>query len=186
MTSSTLEISLYHGAEGIRDGPVSDEAVIYEMVDLTQQLSNFSQQLMRMLNKQSAQVSPRMVPLRSSRPRQRQVHMSRQQQLELVERYRAGALQRELAEAHGVHRRTVAGIVKRHGALRRQGLEEAQVDEAVQRYEAGESLATIGKALGVDAGTVRARLLERGVRMRGTGGKQKQPRRSGTVNTSEG
>jgi hypothetical protein len=45
---------------------------------------------------------------------QRHVHLSRQRQLELVERFRAGALQRELAEAYGIHRTTVAAIVERH------------------------------------------------------------------------
>lgn len=42
------------------------------------------------------------------------VQLSRQKQLKLVERHRAGALQRELAEAYGIHRTTVAAIVKRH------------------------------------------------------------------------
>jgi hypothetical protein len=47
-------------------------------------------------------------------PRQRQVRLSRQQQAELVDRYKGGALQRELAAIYGIERRTVAAIVKRH------------------------------------------------------------------------
>ena len=38
------------------------------------------------------------------------VRLSRQQQLELVERYRAGALRRELAEAYGIGAGTVSNI----------------------------------------------------------------------------
>jgi DNA-binding transcriptional regulator LsrR (DeoR family) len=39
--------------------------------------------------------------------------LSAVQQLELLERYEAGALQRELAAIYGVERRTVGEIVKR-------------------------------------------------------------------------
>ena len=57
-------------------------------------------------------------------------------------------------------------IIKRHGAQRKQGLSDAQVEDAIERYELGESVATIGKALGASAETVRSRLLDLGVPMR--------------------
>jgi len=50
--------------------------------------------------------------------------------------------------------------------MRMHGLSPEQIEEAVRLYEAGWSLARIGTKLGVDAGTVQARLRERGMRMR--------------------
>lgn len=97
--------------------------------------------------------------------------MSKQRQLELVARFQEGATQRELPEAFGCHRVTVAAILKRHGVERLRGLDAAGIQAAIRRYEAGESLATTGAAHGVDAGTVRRRLLERGVEMRNVNGK---------------
>ena len=56
---------------------------------------------------------------------------------------------------------------RRHGiAPRPVGLDERQIIEAVRLYEQGDSLATIGKRMGVTAHTVRSRLVEAGVRMR--------------------
>lgn len=43
---------------------------------------------------------------------------------------------------------------------------ELSIKELTKRYEKGESVATIGKALGVAQSTVRARLLEAGVTLR--------------------
>lgn len=43
---------------------------------------------------------------------------------------------------------------------------ELNVKELIKRYESGESVATIGKALGVAQATVRARLIEAGVTLR--------------------
>lgn len=145
----------------------------FNLVDLSGHLSNPPGTQLRMLGMEKSRVSLLDLPRTARTSVQRQVHISRQKQLELVERYQAGALQRELADIYGIHRRTVAAIVKRHGARRRLGLAAAQVDEAVRRYRAGESLAVIGKAPGVDHGTVRNRLLERGVPMRDTHGRQR-------------
>lgn len=107
----------------------------------------------------------------SETTRQRQVHLTPTRQRELIERYKVGATQRELAREYGVHRTTVTSILNRHGAERHRGLHPDLVDEAVQRYTDGQSLATIGRALGADPGTVKARLLERGVAMRDTHGR---------------
>lgn len=107
----------------------------------------------------------------STRPdRQRQVRLSEQRQRELVERYRAGATQRELAEMYGIERRTAMEIIRRHEGTAARGLASAQVDEAGERYCGGASLATVAEALGVAANTVRRRLLERGVVMRSVAG----------------
>lgn len=143
------------------------------MVELRGQLSNPPGPLLRMLEGASSQVSRTSLSTESKKPRQRQVRLSRQRELELVSRYQAGALQRELAKTYGVHRRTVAAIVKRHGALRPISMSEAEIAEAVLRYQMGDSLAVIGKALGVDHSTVRNYLVKHGVRMRDTHGREK-------------
>ncbi|GAB4005997.1 hypothetical protein GCM10028772_15110 [Nocardioides ultimimeridianus] len=115
-----------------------------------------------------SQVGPPSDEVVAPPPRLVQVRLSRRQQLELVERYRGGALRRELAEAYGIGTGTVSGILKRHDASRKIGLSEDEVEEAAESYEAGQSLAQIGEALGVVAGTVRTALLRRGVAMRST------------------
>jgi len=101
-------------------------------------------------------------------PRQVQVRLSRQRQLELVQRYRAGALRRELAESYGVGTGTVSNILKRHGASRKIGLTDTEVERAAERYETGHSLAQIAEDLGVVTNTVRRALLAHGVMMRST------------------
>lgn len=106
---------------------------------------------------------------------QPQRRLTPERQLELVERYRAGALQRELAEAYEIPRGTVGQIIKRHDAQRKYGLDNAEVEVAIYRYAKGASLATIGRELGVDAQTVRNYLLKHGVEMRDSHGR---PRKS--------
>lgn len=44
--------------------------------------------------------------------RQRQVRLSRQQKDELIERFHAGAFNKELARAYGVHIETVRAIIR--------------------------------------------------------------------------
>ena len=80
----------------------------------------------------------------------------------------------ELAERYGIHRRTVSTILKRHGVpTRASALSPAQIQHAVLLYAQGQSLAKIGKALGVDAGTIHVRLREQGVQMRDTHGRDR-------------
>lgn len=105
-------------------------------------------------------------------PVQRQRRLERPEQEELVARYQAGDLMSELAQRYGIHRRTVSAILKRHGVpTRASGLAPEQIRRAVLMYAQGQSLARIGKLLGVDATTVRARLREQGVQMRDTHGR---------------
>ncbi len=81
--------------------------------------------------------------------------------------YQAGAGMRELAERWSVHRTTVAGHLRRGGvALRRQGLSDEPLDEAVRLYGDGLSLQRLAERYGCDAETVRQALLRRGVRLR--------------------
>ncbi|MGQ0776414.1 MAG: helix-turn-helix domain-containing protein [Pseudonocardiales bacterium] len=58
--------------------------------------------------------------------------------------------------------------------MRRRGLSLDQLDEAVQLYREGWSLARIGEQMGVDPTTVLTRLRERGLRRRDTRGRERQ------------
>jgi hypothetical protein len=105
--------------------------------------------------------------------KQTQRRLTLEQQSEVVRRYEAGAQMNYLAQHYQIHRRTVSAILKRHGVEppRRQELSSEQIQHAVLMYAQGNSLAVIGSDLGVDAGTVHARLREQGVRMRDTHGR---------------
>ncbi|MBC3193910.1 hypothetical protein H7X46_22880 [Pseudonocardia sp. C8] len=90
---------------------------------------------------------------------------------QLIKGYEAGATVYELGDQFGIERRTVSAILHRHGvAMRRRGLSDEQIDDAVRLYHQGWSLARIGDRMGVAAGTVRQRLHEHGVTMRDTQG----------------
>lgn len=141
------------------------------LVDLRGELSNPSPALSRMLK---GSTSPYVQDTRYPSPQraqQKQIRLSAEQQRELVDCYREGALQRELATSYGIERRTVGVIIKRHGATQRRGLTDRQIDEAVTAYAGGQSLAKIAEQHRVTARTVRTRLLERGLVMRDTQGR---------------
>jgi hypothetical protein len=78
----------------------------------------------------------------------------------------------QLGGQFAIDRRTVSEILRREGvAMRWRGLDAEQVDEAVQLYRDGWSLARIGGRMSTDPTTVLARLRERGVRTRDTQGR---------------
>ncbi|WP_308204775.1 helix-turn-helix domain-containing protein [Gordonia sputi] len=61
----------------------------------------------------------------------------------------------------------VATILREQGVpLRRQGLTDEQVSEAMQLYETGKSLATLGAHFGVSHATIANVLKKHGVRLR--------------------
>jgi DNA-binding CsgD family transcriptional regulator len=75
----------------------------------------------------------------------------------------------ELAREFGVHRRTVADHLERLGVARRVNLPKltpTDIERAVSQYQAGDSLATVGKILNVDASTVQRALKRAGVAIR--------------------
>jgi DNA-directed RNA polymerase specialized sigma24 family protein len=103
-------------------------------------------------------------PKRSKPRRARQL---RDQQVgELIEAYHAGQTVYDLAERFKIDRKTVGDILHRVGVRIQGRLTAEQVDEASHLYVAGWSLARVAGKLDSTANTVRARLLERGVRMR--------------------
>jgi hypothetical protein len=94
----------------------------------------------------------------------------------LVRRYRAGEILAMIAAATGLPPSTVSWRLRRagvelnsaadRGRARRLDLPDAEI---VARYRAGETLTAIGRALGISAPTVRARLIEAGVERRRPG-----------------
>ncbi|WP_240521749.1 helix-turn-helix domain containing protein [Amycolatopsis vastitatis] len=103
-------------------------------------------------------------PERAKPRRARQ--LSEQQVDKLTAAYQAGDTVYDLAERFKINRKTVSDILHRAGVQIRGRLAPDQVDEAVRLYAAGWSLARIGVTLDTTANTVRARLLDRGVRIR--------------------
>lgn len=86
--------------------------------------------------------------------------------------YRDQVPVKEIAERFQMNRRTIWEMARRSGLEPHpRGLSAAHVEQAIGRYQAGASLATIGKELEFDANTVMAALKRRGVPMR--------PRRGG-------
>lgn len=81
--------------------------------------------------------------------------------------YLSGANMGEVAERWGVHRTTVAALLRRSGIEPRQpGLTQEQVNEASRLYVEGWSLGRLGERYGCSADTVRLALLKAGVVMR--------------------
>ena len=88
---------------------------------------------------------------------------------EVVSGYRSGRSLADLAREFGIHHRTVADHLERLGIARRVNLPKmspADVYRAAARNRAGESLATVGEALNVDASTVQRTLRRAGVTIR--------------------
>ncbi len=85
----------------------------------------------------------------------------------MVEEYQQGTGTIQLAKLYGISRETLRATLRRAGLPQHErGLSAEQVDQAVQLYAAGESLARIGKRFDVDAHTVGRRLRENGVAIR--------------------
>lgn len=99
---------------------------------------------------------------------QPQTHLTDDAVGEIVAGYRAGATILELSARHDCDRKTVIRYLKlRCVEMRRRRLSEDQIDQAVLLYESGLSLIKVGKAVGADPKTIKARLVERGVTLRG-------------------
>ncbi len=74
---------------------------------------------------------------------------------EVIEMYRAGKTTRQIAEATGAHRHTIANRLKAAGIrLRRGKISQDEIAKLIRLYESGLSLAAVGKRLNLDAQTV--------------------------------
>lgn len=74
---------------------------------------------------------------------------------------------KQIAQDLQLHRTTVSEALRREGVAKRQkGLTPSQATQAEHLYATGDSLATIGRRLNVDATTIRNVMLKRGVTLR--------------------
>lgn len=93
---------------------------------------------------------------------------------EIVDRYRAGERVIDIAQALSINKVTVTDHLNRAGVKRRpRGMSDVQINQAVQLYASGLSLARIGERLGFSARTIQSRLRGRGVRFRDTHGRER-------------
>ncbi|MGB2949574.1 MAG: hypothetical protein WBB62_14605 [Rhodococcus sp. (in: high G+C Gram-positive bacteria)] len=89
---------------------------------------------------------------------------------ELVALYEPGAT---LGERFSVHRRTAAAhLVRRSVPIRRRGLDECHLPEAVELYAGGLTLMEVGLRFGVSQQAVRRALAAKGVEIRPSGRRQ--------------
>ncbi len=91
---------------------------------------------------------------------------------EVIEMYRSGKTTRQIAEATGAHRHTIANRLKAAGIkLRRGKISNGEVAKLIRLYESGLSMAAVGERLNLDAQTVLNYLRKAGVPTRDTKGR---------------
>ena len=116
---------------------------------------------------------PRSRDLTSASPR-RLRRLNESERAALAQDYVAGMTVYELATKYGISRDTVSKHLHRKSVeMRGKSPTQEQVDDAVRLYGEGWSTQRIGDKLGVYPQTVRRQLLERGVRMRDTHGRER-------------
>jgi hypothetical protein len=92
----------------------------------------------------------------------------------LVADYEAGAPTTKLTTKYGIGKGTVLRILDDHGVTRRhQPLTEEQVQEAMELYQRGWSLARVGQFLGRDATLIHLTLKRAGVSRRDCHGRER-------------
>lgn len=85
-------------------------------------------------------------------------------QADITVRYQQGWSSRRLAETYGLSKTSVVALLREKGIpIRYQGLDDSQIQEIIQHYAAGASLAATGKAYSVSAETIRNLLKKQGV-----------------------
>ena len=85
-------------------------------------------------------------------------HLTQDQIDTLCDDFRAGASIAELARRHQLHRSTITHHLQEAGLKqpgRQYKLTDTQIQQAIQLYDSGLSLADVGHRLGVDAATIR-------------------------------
>lgn len=134
------------------------------MVVLTGGSSKFFAQVRRLVAAlpQLGDLAQPLVPTR-----QVQTRLTPERVAQLVADYEAGTDMNALARTYSIHRQSVrAHLAKADVEVRRDGLTEPQIDEAVRLYLAGSSLAKLGEQFGCDHTTVRRALKRHGLSLR--------------------
>jgi hypothetical protein len=86
---------------------------------------------------------------------------------DIVRRYGAGETTQQIGNRYGISKTRVAKVLCEQGvALRRQGLNDEQANEAAKLYVAGRSLAWLGVRYDVSHTTIATALRRRGVHLR--------------------
>lgn len=86
---------------------------------------------------------------------------------DVIEMYRAGKTTRQIAEATGAHRHTIANRLKVAGIkLRRGKIADGEVAKLIRLYESGLSMAAVGERLNLDPQTVLNYLRAAGIETR--------------------
>lgn len=140
---------------------------IFNMVEVLQAYLNQGTEHLKLRALiEKIQARPQREPKEQWLPR-RFPHLETDQVKAIVADYQAGVQVKELATKYCISRETISKHLRRQAiAPRKVGLDEQPTKEAVRFYEQGDSLATIGKRMGVTAHTVRSRLVEAGEEMR--------------------
>ena len=124
-------------------------------------------------------MTPEPGPVIERREKQFHHRLRSEEIAQLIADYRSGVKVKELAVSYRINRDTVIEHVRRAGGIRHcyPALVPEEIIEAVQLYQCGQSLATVGRHFGINASTVRSALLRAGVPMRDCQGRE---RRSGS------
>ncbi|PWD52262.1 hypothetical protein C8046_01165 [Serinibacter arcticus] len=92
---------------------------------------------------------------------------------ELVASCESGATLVELGERFSIHRRTAAAhLVRRSVPIRRRGLDECHLAEAIELYAGGLTLVEVGLRFGVSQKAVSRELVAGGAEIRPSGRRQ--------------
>jgi transcriptional regulator of aromatic amino acid metabolism len=84
-----------------------------------------------------------------------------------VHRHQVGETTQQIATRYGISKPRVATVLREQGvAIRRQGMNDEQVNEAATLYAAGKSLAWLGDRYDVSHTTVATALRRQGLHLR--------------------
>ena len=141
-------------------------------MDLVRLLLNHEVQIKRMLSTSLTREDVDLEPVRLEHRRTKKLTQSEIQSLTV--RYDAGESTRQLAEAFGIHRTTVAcHLTDNRVQLRRKTrrLTDEQIQVAASRYADGDTLARLAEHYDVGRETIRRELHAAGVALRPRGGR---------------
>ena len=140
------------------------------LVELTRTYSNLGQLCRKWaeLRKRIDQ-SPPLPPLsaRDARKTRSKRFLTARNIADITRRYEAGETTRQIGNCYGISKMRVATVLRQEGiTLRRQGLNDEQVNEAAALYAAGKSLAWLGARFGVSHTTIAIALRQQGIQLR--------------------
>lgn len=139
------------------------------MVDLvylcsTNSLAGVDAAALRRIQRDSADVR---TPGEATPSRRKWTRLSDEDRAAVIERYEAGETSTALAEAYGVAKSTILGILREKSVVvRRQPMKPGQVCDAVGLYTSGLSLSQVAKQLNVNQETMRVAIIGAGVEIR--------------------